>query len=152
MSVSGKPLCSSERARLIARSECRLVNPRSEWSRMAMCGAPVAAVPRERPSLESDQVSACLTEATMTEQPTSASRRSVLAGAVGLTLAAGLPASAQTRAMKKPSIVFVHGIWADGSSFHKVVGPLRAEGHEVICAQYGLDTLKGDVDAVIHTI
>jgi pimeloyl-ACP methyl ester carboxylesterase len=88
----------------------------------------------------------------MTEQPISASRRSVLAGAVGLTLAAGLPAAAQTRAMKKPSIVFVHGIWADGSSFQKVAGPLQAEGHEVICAQYGLDTLKGDVDAVLHTI
>jgi pimeloyl-ACP methyl ester carboxylesterase len=44
--------------------------------------------------------------------------------------------------MKKPSIVFVHGIWADGSSFQRVVGPLLAEGHEVICAQYGLDTLR----------
>ena len=44
----------------------------------------------------------------------------------------------------KPSIVFVHGIWADGSSFGKVIPTLRAEGHEVIAAQYGLDTLAGD--------
>ena len=50
--------------------------------------------------------------------------------------------------MSKPSVVFAHGIWADGSSFQKVVGPLQAEGHEVICAQHGLDSLKGDVDAV----
>ena len=45
----------------------------------------------------------------------------------------------------KPSIVFVHGIWADGSSFGKVIPTLQAEGHEVIGAQYGLDSLKGDV-------
>src|SRR6266516_2067119 len=52
----------------------------------------------------------------------------------------------------KPSIVFAHGIWADGSSFSKVIPPLQAEGHEVITAQYGLDTLKGDVDAVIRSL
>ncbi len=48
----------------------------------------------------------------------------------------------------KPSIVFAHGIWADGSSFSKVIPALQAEGHEVIAAQYGLDTLAGDVAAV----
>jgi pimeloyl-ACP methyl ester carboxylesterase len=52
----------------------------------------------------------------------------------------------------KPSIVFVHGIWADGSSFSKVIPTLQADGHEVLAAQYGLDTLKGDVDAVIRTL
>src|SRR5216683_1788188 len=48
----------------------------------------------------------------------------------------------------KPSIVFAHGIWADGSSFSKLIPALQAEGHEVIAAQYGLDTLTGDVAAV----
>jgi pimeloyl-ACP methyl ester carboxylesterase len=48
----------------------------------------------------------------------------------------------------KPSIVFAHGIWADGSSFSKVIPTLQADGHEVIAAQYGLDTLAGDVAAV----
>src|SRR5438309_10445488 len=52
----------------------------------------------------------------------------------------------------KPSIVFVHGIWADGSSFSKVIPTLRAEGHEVIAAQYGLDTLAGDVATVKRTL
>jgi pimeloyl-ACP methyl ester carboxylesterase len=52
----------------------------------------------------------------------------------------------------KPSIVFSHGIWADGSCFQKLIPTLRAEGHQVIAAQYGLDTLKGDVDATIHSI
>jgi pimeloyl-ACP methyl ester carboxylesterase len=48
----------------------------------------------------------------------------------------------------KPSIVFVHGIWADGSSFGKLIPALQADGHDVIAAQYGLDTLAGDVAAV----
>src|SRR4029077_14526023 len=50
------------------------------------------------------------------------------------------------------SIVFVHGIWADGSSFSKLIPSLQAEGHEVIAAQYGLDTLAGDVAAVKATL
>lgn len=49
---------------------------------------------------------------------------------------------------RKPSIVFVHGIWADGSSFNKLIPTLQAEGYEVIAAQYGLDTVAGDVDSV----
>lgn len=48
----------------------------------------------------------------------------------------------------KPSIVFVHGIWADGSSFSKLIPTLQSEGHEVLAGQYGLDTLAGDVAAV----
>lgn len=52
----------------------------------------------------------------------------------------------------KPSIVFSHGIWADGSCFQKLIPTLRSEGHQVIAAQYGLDTLKGDVDATLRSI
>src|SRR5258707_6011764 len=51
----------------------------------------------------------------------------------------------------KPSIVFCHGIWADGSCFNKVIPALQAEGYEVIAAQYGLDTPEGDVAAVKRT-
>jgi hypothetical protein len=32
----------------------------------------------------------------------------------------------------KPSIVFCHGIWADGSCFSKVIPTLQAEGHQCI--------------------
>ncbi|WP_397448586.1 alpha/beta fold hydrolase [Pseudomonas sp. NA-150] len=53
---------------------------------------------------------------------------------------------------RKPSIVFVHGIWADGSSFSKLIPALQAEGYEVIAAQYGLDTLAADVAGVISTL
>ena len=37
----------------------------------------------------------------------------------------------------KPSIVFCHGIWADGSCLSKVIPTLQAEGHDVIAAQCG---------------
>jgi pimeloyl-ACP methyl ester carboxylesterase len=52
----------------------------------------------------------------------------------------------------KPSIVFCHGIWADGSCFSKLITPLRADGYEVISAQYNLDTVQTDVDSVIRTL
>jgi pimeloyl-ACP methyl ester carboxylesterase len=55
-------------------------------------------------------------------------------------------------AESKPSIVFCHGLWADGSCFSKVIPPLQAEGHQVIAAQYGLDTPEGDVATVIRTL
>jgi pimeloyl-ACP methyl ester carboxylesterase len=52
----------------------------------------------------------------------------------------------------KPSIVFCQGIWADGSCFNKVIPTLQADGHQVIGAQYGLDTLAGDVATVKRTL
>ena len=50
----------------------------------------------------------------------------------------------------KPSIVFAHGLWADGSCFSKLIPALQAEGHEVMDSQHGLDSLKGDVDSVVR--
>src|SRR6201996_5967608 len=47
----------------------------------------------------------------------------------------------------KPSLVFSHGILADGSCFNKVMPTFQAEGYEVISAQYGLDTNVADVEA-----
>ena len=48
----------------------------------------------------------------------------------------------------KPSIVFAHGLWADGSCFSKLIPALLAEGHEVMASQHGLDSLVSDVAAV----
>src|SRR6516164_11284614 len=48
----------------------------------------------------------------------------------------------------KPSIVFAHGLWADGSCYSKVIPTLQAEGHQVVSTQNSLDTLEGDVAAV----
>jgi pimeloyl-ACP methyl ester carboxylesterase len=50
--------------------------------------------------------------------------------------------------MAKPSIVFAHGLWADGSCFGKLIPTLQAEGHEVMASQHGLDSLATDVAAV----
>jgi pimeloyl-ACP methyl ester carboxylesterase len=50
--------------------------------------------------------------------------------------------------MAKPSIVFAHGLWADGSCFSKLIPVLQAEGHQVMASQHGLDSLKSDVDCV----
>jgi pimeloyl-ACP methyl ester carboxylesterase len=52
----------------------------------------------------------------------------------------------------KPSIVFAHGLWADGSCFSKLIPALQAEGHQVIASQHALDTVDGDVATVIRTI
>ncbi len=52
----------------------------------------------------------------------------------------------------KPSIVFAHGIWADGSCFSKVIPPLQAEGYQVLASQHGLDSLEGDVATVVRTV
>jgi pimeloyl-ACP methyl ester carboxylesterase len=48
----------------------------------------------------------------------------------------------------KASVVFAHGLWADGSCFSKVIPTLQAEGHQVVSTQNSLDTLAGDVAAV----
>ena len=48
----------------------------------------------------------------------------------------------------KPSIVFCHDIWADGSSFNKVIPMLQADGYEVMAAQYDLEMAEGDVATV----
>jgi pimeloyl-ACP methyl ester carboxylesterase len=48
----------------------------------------------------------------------------------------------------KPSIVFCHGIWADGSCFNKMIPSLQAQGYEVISAQYALNTNVDDVATV----
>jgi pimeloyl-ACP methyl ester carboxylesterase len=52
----------------------------------------------------------------------------------------------------KPSIVFCHGIWADGSSFSKVIPALQAEGYQTIAVQYGLDTNERDVEDTLRTL
>src|SRR5258708_22786689 len=58
----------------------------------------------------------------------------------------------KTSIQTKPSIVFCHGIWADGSCFNKVIPTLQAEGYQVMATQYGLDTQAADVSAVKRTL
>ena len=45
----------------------------------------------------------------------------------------------------KPTIVFVHGLWADGSCWNKVINPLIDKGYRVIAVQNPTTSLEDDV-------
>src|SRR5215813_7726464 len=47
----------------------------------------------------------------------------------------------------KPTIVFVHGLWADGSCWSKVINPLVDQGYKVISVQNPTTSLADDVMA-----
>ena len=73
------------------------------------------------------------------------------AAAIGAAAVSSSFASARTEVAAtmsgagKPSIVFCHGLWADGSCFTKVMEPLQAHGYDCIAAQYPLNTPENDV-------
>jgi pimeloyl-ACP methyl ester carboxylesterase len=50
------------------------------------------------------------------------------------------------------SVVVVHGAWADGSSWNKVIAPLQAESIDVIAAPLPLTSLSADVAVLDRTI
>jgi pimeloyl-ACP methyl ester carboxylesterase len=50
------------------------------------------------------------------------------------------------------SVVLVHGAWADGSSWSKIIHPLVAEGIGTVAAPLPLTTFQGDVAAVERTL
>src|ERR1700724_143051 len=50
------------------------------------------------------------------------------------------------------SVVLAHGAWADGSSWRKVIGPLKAEGAAVFAAPLPLTSLADDVAALDRTL
>jgi pimeloyl-ACP methyl ester carboxylesterase len=52
----------------------------------------------------------------------------------------------------KPTIVFVHGLWADGSSWGKVINPLVDKGFKVISVQNPTTSLADDVTATKRAI
>ena len=47
----------------------------------------------------------------------------------------------------KPTIVFAHGLWADGSCYSKVIPLLMADGFQVISTQNHLNTVADDAAA-----
>jgi pimeloyl-ACP methyl ester carboxylesterase len=52
----------------------------------------------------------------------------------------------------KPTIIFVHGLWADGSSWSKVIAPLQENGYKVISVQNPTTSLADDVAATKRAI
>jgi pimeloyl-ACP methyl ester carboxylesterase len=86
----------------------------------------------------------------------------ILAG-LSSTISHGLASSQQTRTLIQPqgtqgmttnatNIVLVHGAWADGSSWSKVIPILENTGHKVIAVQLPLHSLADDVATVKRAI
>ncbi|WP_162068101.1 alpha/beta hydrolase [Burkholderia sp. THE68] len=50
------------------------------------------------------------------------------------------------------TVVFAHGAWADGSSWSKLLGPLKANGVNVVCAPLPLRSLQDDVEMVASVV
>ena len=76
-------------------------------------------------------------------------RSRALLGAFATLLAGALaqPASAQMAPQGVKNIVFVHGAFADGSSWAKVIPLLEAKGYHVTAVQNPLTSLADDVAA-----
>lgn len=79
--------------------------------------------------------------------------RTVLIAAASLLLAAAVTtgAAAQTDKTVK-NVVLVHGAWADGSSWSKVIPLLEAKGLHVVAVQNPLTSLADDVAATKRAI
>ena len=70
----------------------------------------------------------------------------VMAMAVAVTMGVIAPAGAQTAPRPQVhNVVLVHGAWADGSSWSKVIPLLEAKGLNVTAAQNPLTSLAEDV-------
>lgn len=71
----------------------------------------------------------------------------------GLTLVAAMISAASAfSATAKPTVVLVHGAFADSSSWNGVVKILEKDGYPVISASNPLRTLKGDAQSVADVL
>jgi pimeloyl-ACP methyl ester carboxylesterase len=84
----------------------------------------------------------------------------VLSGIIGLGLIFTAIASAQPETQRtsngpKPTVVLVHGAWADGSSWNKVIERLQQQGYTVVAPPNPLRGVASDaaqVASVLATI
>jgi pimeloyl-ACP methyl ester carboxylesterase len=76
------------------------------------------------------------------------STKTMLARSVTLLIALFLCANAVAQTgNSKPTIVFVHGLWADGSCWSKLIAPLVDKGYKVLSVQNPTTSLEDDVAA-----
>lgn len=59
---------------------------------------------------------------------------------------------AQTKVDTKPTIIFVHGLWSDGSAWSVEISALQGKGYNVISVQNPCTSLADDVAAVKRAI
>src|SRR5689334_12184480 len=64
----------------------------------------------------------------------------------------GATAGAAPAANAKPTVVLVHGAFADSSSWNGVAAKLRADGYRVIGAANPLRSVQGDANAVATVV
>lgn len=60
-------------------------------------------------------------------------------------IVASTPAAQESRHVRRPNIVLVHGAWADASSWSGVIQRLQKAGYHVAAVQLDLTTLSDDV-------
>ncbi|WP_367253707.1 alpha/beta fold hydrolase [Pseudomonas sp. stari2] len=70
----------------------------------------------------------------------------------GLALAAAMAGATSAMAAEKPTVVLVHGAFADSSSWNGVVKILEKDGYPVIATANPLRTLKGDAQSVADVL
>jgi pimeloyl-ACP methyl ester carboxylesterase len=75
-----------------------------------------------------------------------------MATATNATTNATTTTSANATTTATPNIVLVHGLWADGSSWSKVIPILKNAGHRVIAVQLPNHSLEDDVATVKRAI
>jgi pimeloyl-ACP methyl ester carboxylesterase len=78
--------------------------------------------------------------------------RTLQALAASLALSATLAHAADATASSQPSVVIVHGAFADGSDWAKVIPLLQAKGVQVTAVQNPLTSLEDDVAAAKRAI
>jgi len=77
----------------------------------------------------------------------------VVSAALLLTMIPAANATAQTEtAAKAPTVLLVHGAWADGTSWSKVIPLLEARGLRVVAVQIPLTSFADDVAATQRAI
>ncbi|OZI64129.1 alpha/beta fold hydrolase [Bordetella genomosp. 1] len=72
--------------------------------------------------------------------------------AAGLTQTLSVQAASPVAGATRPSVVIVHGAFADGSDWAKVIALLQDKGVQVQAVQNPLESLAGDVAAAERTI
>src|SRR2546421_1463358 len=78
--------------------------------------------------------------------------RILITGVIVTSLGGNLPAQAALAASAKPTIVLVHGAFADGSSWQRVIPILQRDGYNVIAVQNPLTSLAADVETTKRVV
>jgi pimeloyl-ACP methyl ester carboxylesterase len=71
---------------------------------------------------------------------------------IAFFLSVAIPATSQTATVPVHNIVLVHGAWADGSTWAKVIPILEAKGYHVTAVQNPLPSFADDVAATKRII